>query len=191
MICFDLVVAFQNLHIHLKQRGKTLIGLIHISHITNNRFWPNECSYWWRMLCLLPVWCDFCLRYWICEILLLEWIHVLFMRHVIWFKELQNRMWFLSGSMCHIGFVLWCCILTGCLCLWWHFYWGFSGGTTVPPIVTSVGERQGPWGTEGALLAGRLESFGWLCDCECGSWNFLSSHMCGRGSLILGRYVHQ
>lgn len=42
----------------------------------------------------------YCLRYWICEIriLLLEWKHILFMRYVIWFKVLQNKMWFVSGG---------------------------------------------------------------------------------------------
>lgn len=88
----------------------------------------------------------YCLRYWICEIgiLLLEWNHILFMRYVIWFKNIAEQN--VISERQHVCRSL--CVLmlhshlTDCLRLRQHFFWGFSGGTTVPPNVTSTGKSQ-------------------------------------------------
>ncbi len=49
--------------------------------------------------------------------------------------------------------------LTDFLCLWQHFFWGFSGGTTVPSNVTSTGKSQ-----TGTIRC-RGSSSRWLIDC--------------------------
>lgn len=125
----------------------------------------------------------YCLWYWICEIriLLLEWNHILFMRDVIWFKILRNKMWFLSGSTYAGAFVFWCCratILTASVFNSLSFE-GFQVAQQCHLMLPQQEKaRQGPSVAEGALIVGWLESFDWLYDAVGGSWNFLP-HTCG------------
>lgn len=98
-VLIQLLLSRITISVESREENPLLVSFTSAISLTT-AFWPNECSYWWRITGLLPVCCDFCLRDWICEILLLEWNHVLFMRYVIWFKELQNTMWFVPYRLC-------------------------------------------------------------------------------------------
>lgn len=146
----------------------------------------------------------YCLRYWIREIgiLPLEWNHILFMRYVIWFKVLQNKMWFVSGSRYSIQESL-CsaaaqppCSLPPSVGFFFLFFWvpfllRFSGGTTVPPNVSSIGEREWDHQVQRECL---LVDWSTLTDCLMlfiAALHFPPSHFHGWISFVLGRRVHQ
>lgn len=141
----------------------------------------------------------YCLRYWICEIriLLLEWNHILFMRYVIWFKVLQNKMWFVSGSRYSIQESLssaaaqpphWLPPSVGFFFLRCHFFWDFQVAQQCPLMfLHQEKDRQGPSGAEGVLV-GWLEYFDWL-PLFMAPLNFLPSHFHGWISFLLGRHM--
>lgn len=139
----------------------------------------------------------YCLRYWICEIriLPLEWNHILFMRYVIWFKVLQNKMWFVSSSRYSIQESLcsaaaqpprWLPPTVGFFFffLWCHFFWDFQVAQQCPLMFPQQEKaRRGPSGAAGVLV-GWLEDFDCLSDAVYSSSEFSSKPLSWLNKLL-------
>lgn len=142
----------------------------------------------------------YCLRYWICEIriLLLEWNHILFMRYVIWFKVLQNKMWFVSGSRYSIQESLcsaaaqpphWLPSSAGWFC---RFFWDFQVAQQCPLMFPR--REKDRHGDHQVQREGLLVDWSTLTPCLTlfmAALSFLPSHFHGWISFVLGRRMHQ